>query len=387
MAFGFNKQRYSPIAIDFGADSLKLLQIVPTNPPQLVAAGAATVPEQARTNSGQRYTFLAEAMKNLLATQPFKGRRAMLSIPAFQTLVQHLEIAAGPHENLEAQIGLHLQQRLNVDPSRTVVRHYPVTQVVREGGTQQELICLAASREAVMRYIDLARRCKLDIVGMHGEPLCLLKSFGHMQAGGSESSGAVCYIDIGSATTKVVIAHGSKMVFSKLIHAAGDQMTRHYATQKQVGFMEARSARISHAMGIETPALASISAGVETIPALIPAHDPLASEATSRAWQATDNRDETLECLIDELQLCLRYYSNLFPQQEVTKLVFLGGESMHKEICQSIARTVHIAAQLGDPFARLMRIGKSKRPTGVNLEHPQPGWAVPMGLCVRESNL
>ena len=50
MAFGFTKTKFSPIAIDFGSDSLKLLQIIPTDPPQLVAAASSTIPEHARTD-------------------------------------------------------------------------------------------------------------------------------------------------------------------------------------------------------------------------------------------------------------------------------------------------------------------------------------------------
>ena len=56
-------------------------------------------------------------------------------------------------------------------------------------------------------------------------------------------------------------------------------------------------------------------------------------------------------------------------------------------MCQSLAKKAHIAAQLGDPFARLVRIGGAKMAPGVNLDEPQPGWAVPYGLCHSEANL
>ncbi|MEP0763504.1 MAG: hypothetical protein HRF48_12290, partial [Chloroflexota bacterium] len=77
MALGFSKTRYSPIAIDFGADSLKLLQVIPGDPPQMVAAASAAVPPQARTDPEARYAFLGQALRDLLKSQPFKGRRAI----------------------------------------------------------------------------------------------------------------------------------------------------------------------------------------------------------------------------------------------------------------------------------------------------------------------
>ena len=96
---------------------------------------------------------------------------------------------------------------------------------------------------------------------------------------------------------------------------------------------------------------------------------------------------EVLDCLLDELMLCLRYHRNLFPERRVEKPVFLGGESRNLELCQHIAQTVGIGAQLGDPLARLVRTSDSSNASGVDLRRPQPGWAVPMGLCLGETNL
>ena len=93
MAFGWSKNRYSPIGVDLGADSMKLLQVIPTDPPQLVAAAAAELPPESRSNPPARQAFILERLKDLLKSQPFKGRRAILTIPAYQTLVQHLQVS------------------------------------------------------------------------------------------------------------------------------------------------------------------------------------------------------------------------------------------------------------------------------------------------------
>jgi Tfp pilus assembly PilM family ATPase len=97
-------------------------------------------------------------------------------------------------------------------------------------------------------------------------------------------------------------------------------------------------------------------------------------------------RNEVMECLIDELQLCLRHHQGLFPARPVEKLVFLGGESNHTGACQQIARALRVGAQLGDPLAR---VGKPVGVTtaGVDLRRAQPGWAVPLGLCLSDPDL
>ena len=96
---------------------------------------------------------------------------------------------------------------------------------------------------------------------------------------------------------------------------------------------------------------------------------------------------EPLDCLLDELQLCTRYYSRVFPETKIEKVIFLGGESRHLPICQKVARALRLGAQLGDPLARLVKVSQAQPATGCDVTQPQPGWAVPMGLCLSEANL
>src|SRR5205823_6005878 len=105
---------FSPVAVDFGVDRLKLLQVVAADPPQIVAAAAVEMPEETRGDPAARQAFLPEALKTLLGSGNFKGRRAICSIPAFQMLVQHLQISRSEGADADAEIGQQLRQKLNV---------------------------------------------------------------------------------------------------------------------------------------------------------------------------------------------------------------------------------------------------------------------------------
>lgn len=388
MAFGWSKSRYSPIAVDFGSDSLKLLQVIPSDPPQLAAAAAATVPEHVRSEPTARAEFLTQTLRKLLSDGGFKGKRAVCSIPAYQTLIQNLQVNRNDQEDMTSQVEVQLRQRLNIEPSRMVVRHFPVGQVVRDGATKQEVLCIAASREAIMRHIETAHRAKLDVVGMHDEPTSILRAFAHLYRSESESARTTCFIDMGAATTKAVIAHGGEMVFAKSIHAAGDHQTRELAKSRGLRFDEARELRIASASGnaaAPTPEPAA-AAGAAPAAKAEAASGIAMLDAQVAAQPATESVEpivaaDTLDCLIDELQLCVRYHNSIFPNRPIEKLVFLGGESRHVTVCQKIARALRIGAQLGDPLARLVRVTGGKTP-GVDLSQPQPGWAVPLGLCL-----
>jgi len=415
MAFGFSKSRYSPIAIDFGADTLKVLQIVAGEPPQVVAAAAAEVPEHARTDPAARHAFYIEALKMILKAHPFKGKRAVCSIPAYQTLVQHLQIAKVEHEDLDEQIGIYLRQRLNVDPSRMVIRSAQVGQIIREGSAKQEVICMAASKEAVMRHIESAHRAKLDVVGMHCEPHAVIAAFSHLYRRTDDDKRTTCFIDIGAATTKVAITHGTQLVFAQIIHSAGDHLTRAMSKAENVGFGEARRKRIADAKNVRPPTeaaarsapapatgtIADRRAGGSRIPGMAALDAQIEAElggptggvaiaslaAPRKPATEQPTQGDMTECLIDELQLAVRYHQGMFNDRPIEKLVFLGGESNHVATCQRIARTLRIGAQLGDPLARACQQGAAVTGGGVDLRDPQPGWAVPFGLCLLEPSV
>ncbi len=420
MIFGFSNPRYAPIAVDFGADALKLLQVVPTDPPQMVAAASVAVPAATRGNPGLRNAFLADALKALLRTGIFKGRRAILSLPAYQTLVHNLQITPGDEGETAIQIEQHLRQRLNIEPTRMVIRHFSVGPVMRDGANKEEIICLAASRDVVMAHLDIAQRARLDVVGMHSEPVAILKAFGHLFRRQDDAERTVGFIDIGAATTKVVIAQGGHMVFAKTIHAAGEHLTRQRAQAQGVEFAEARQMRIEEAAAgraahqvreaeAADAAVAAVAAAPRRTGGLAVLESQLAAQSASEAGQeersstagadgnhsrrcgaaarAAEGANETIDCLIDELQLCTRYYQSMFPQRPLEKLVFLGGEAHQVSLCQKVARALRIGAQLGDPLARLARASAAKDAIKIDMRQPQPGWAVPLGLCLSEPNL
>lgn len=375
MALGFTKPRYSPIAIDFGTDTLKVLQLSLGDAPQLIAGACAVIPESARTDISSRRAFLSGTLRDLLKSQPFKGKRAICSIPAFQTLIQHVELTKAEHEDFDAQIGLHLIQRFNVDPSRMVVRNHCVGKIVRDGSTKHQVVCIAARRDAVMKYIDLATQCKLEVVGMHSEPIALVRAHPLLTSGQDTKNGVTCYIDIGAGMTKLIVPHGQELAFAKTVHAAGDHLTRELAQMRGINFDQARNLRVQPLVH------QNAAAGAE----------PHAATGLSGATNDSDIADAevsvTVESLIDELRLSIRYYHSVFPEQPIQQLVFLGGESQDIHMCQQIAKAVRIAARLGDPFAGVDTLDHQGRSGGIEPYKPMPGWAVPLGLCFSEANL
>lgn len=355
MRFHWSAARHSPIAVDFGAAQLKVLQVTTDPTPQLIAAGAVDVPADLHHNDAALQAFYKDGLKKLLTEQSFRGRRAVCAIGGGQTLIQHLQLPLDETANpaaLRQQVDEQLRDRLNIDPQRMVIRCFPGDVIERSGEPKQEAIAIAAPRQSVMRRIAIAQQAGLDMADMRCHPQTVLRAFAHLYRRASDADVTTCFLDLGAQTTHIIIAHGREMVAAKSVHAAFQKTVSDTIFQKKVSDIVSREA---------APGMTAIS-----------------TEAPAAV------HDETADYLVDELQLCLRYYHGMYPGRAVDKLVFIGGAAADHARCQYVAQRTGIAAQLGDPLARLSRANLTGSPPGIDMRKPQPGWAVPMGLCLSQ---
>ena len=151
MVFGLSKTKSAPIAIDFGGDSIKLLQVSSDNRPKVIASAVYVLPDEARNNPAARLAFFESSIMKAISEQPFEGKRVICSLPAYQTLIQNMELNKSENDKdyLE-QIKVELISKFSVDPDRMIVRWYPMTTLVQDGVTKQEILCMAAGEDVVI---------------------------------------------------------------------------------------------------------------------------------------------------------------------------------------------------------------------------------------------
>lgn len=387
MVFNLFNNRVNPIAIDIGTDTIKLLQVEPREGQFRMIAGACeTIPEEIRAKHADRDSFVVEALKRLL-NDGFKGRQATTCLPSSHMAVQHIRMAKMSAEDLTKALPFEVAGKLPFDAGRAVLRHTVAGEVYQNHEAKQEVILMAAPREAVDRHLGILGRAKLEVVGIHVEPTALIECFAHLFRRKGDENISTLFVDMGAGSTHVVIAHGKSMVFAKHIAVGGDLFNKRVADAVKQDFNAARELRIRlshhqsqvphlpagvvvlHASGNEHP-LGAKNTSASGVPVL--------DEATTAKMNAA--LEEPLETLITELQLCVRYYESIFPGKTIDRAIFIGGESRHVALCQSIAQRLNLPATLGDPLARLVKDSTTR--ATMDLRQPQPGWAIAVGLAV-----
>lgn len=403
-----------PIAIDFGTGSLKVLQIGPGEHPSLVAAACLPTPENLLGDHSKRITFQLEALPDLIRSCEFKGRRAVCSLPAPLTLCKHMQFQQEPGVPLMTLIKTAIPAQLKCDPSALVFRHVEVGPAAKSGKT--EVICMAAPRELVERFMAAMKNAKLDPVGMHSEYTAALRAFDAITRRAEDSAITSLYLDIGVSSTRVSLAHNRDLVFARTVELGGRRLDTLVAQQLRIDIAQARDMRLrmTELARVRTPVRAAAPAAEESRLtgrlALMGGGDaagapPVATMEDRREGMPTPGMtpdvanaksigvgppqadlSEPLEIITDEIAMSLRYHESLFPERKVDRAIFYGGEARHLGLCQHIARTLRLPAQVADPMARITRTGLE--PTvGVDFSQSQPGWAVALGLCLCPTDL
>ncbi len=421
MGFSMFSAQSSPIAIDFGTSSVKLLQLSLGDRPTVVAAAELPIPDAIRQDKQKRLDFFAKKLPGLLRKAAFKGRRAICSVPSAQTFIQHMQITAPDGAAREEMVHAQLSSQTGCLPQSMVIRTVDVAEVIREGQTRSELICFAIPRAVVMRYVEILNRSKIQVIGANSELLAMVRSFAQLYADGADESRTTLYVDLGWGSTKVAISHGNELVFARCIQVGGRHFDQCIADQMQLDLAEARAHRLSHdvfsSAAVGTPG-ETVGVEAESEPALpragaeqavregrdsfdhaglgsgadqsggIESHD-LTAEVALGEDPASDQGHgvcELLDAISDELSMCLRYHRSVFRDRSVDRMIFLGGEARQKGLCQYVAKALRLPAHLGDPLASVAAEGSLNTP-GVKLDEPQPGWAVACGLSTSPAEL
>ena len=366
-----------PIGVDIGSENIKLVQFQNDGAtPALIAAGSCQIAPEVRNDSDQRNCFVVEQIKKMLAASEFRGRKAIISLPATSMFIHHLRINKMSDAELVKVLPWEVQGKLPFDASAAMLRHVVAGEIYGGQEAKNEVILMAASRSAVAKHLAIIERSKLEIQALQVEPSAIIACFSHLFRRKSDENATTLFLDIGASNTKAIITHGHQMVFAKNISIAGERFTRAVSGQLNIPYSEAQMLRVR---------LAATEGRGDQIhePGATPPADALTPRLQETVSQQVNQAiKEPLAELVRELQFCIRYYESVFPARTIDRILFVGGEAQCKSLCQHIAKRLHLPASVGDPMARINHQGGASLVAGVDRRLAQPAWSVAVGLSL-----
>ncbi|MBA4028627.1 MAG: hypothetical protein C0475_05755 [Planctomyces sp.] len=410
------------IAVDFGTSSMKVLQLGPGEIPTILAASTLPTPLDLAGDVQKRLDYQIDNLARIVRTGGFLGRRIVFAAPAASTVCARLQVSSDGSTTLQANIAAALGAQVGCDARALSIRFEPTPGTTIEGkprtGQKADVIAMALPTGLIERLMEALRKQRLEPVGIYPEAQALVRAFDHITRRASDAALASMYVDIGSESTKVVIAHGTQPVFAKSVQFGGRMLDEAVSKQTGRAMAAARALRLAAdqltpdaqafpaaVLSEDPPAPASADRGqgerfdaLEAAQARAPRraalsagaagkddpheHDPAPSPgAYERRGRVRSGPDapaeiefddaaaaglgavepvrldlrEQLEVLTEEMGMCLRYHDGSFTGRRVSRAIFVGGESRHTALCQHVARAMRLPAHVADPLARLNR--------------------------------
>jgi len=367
--------RPSPIGVDFGVSEMKVLQVQTGEPASLIAAARVETPAALLTDPAKRLRFQLGELASVIRKGGFKGRRVASTFPADQTLCKVLSSPKVQGVGLSEVVAHALSEQLECHPDALVCRAFEAPEPGRSG--KAEVLGIAAPRELIERVVGGLRQARLEPVGMHSEFLSMIRAFDATETHHGEKARTTLFLDLGLGSTKIAIAIGSDATFARKVDLGGRHIVAEIERQQDCNAAEAtRVWRSLGSMQDAMPRPMKMAAGAES----------MGARRLAESAAAGVDLTEPLEILTDEVAMAVRYHESVFPQKRLERIVFVGGESRQVALCQHIAKSVRLSAQIADPMAKVARGGKEPV-KGVDLAQPQPGWAVALGLCLSATDL
>lgn len=349
----FSSRACSPIAVDLGSRSVKLLQLSADRERVLDAArwdlpsrdGQDISPEQ-------RVADYADAIRLARQGRNFRGREAVLCLGARELFVQNIRVPKTTGAELDKVVKQEAAGRLPFSIAEAEIRFLEAADVRQGETTKREIILLACHKPVLDATLSMVESAGLKPIAVDVEPAALLRCYCKQYRRDEDREQRAMFVHVGASNSAIVIARGEEALFIKYVDVGGAQMDEAVAQQLNMSAPDAAALRRHNG------------------DRRADAQDPEVTRSVSDAVRPVIDR------LASEMSMCIRYHSVTFRGQPLARLVLGGGEAT-VNLQEALAERLNMKCELGDPL-RTMQAGVQPG--------RRPEWDVATGLALRETN-
>ena len=345
------KNRYSPIGVDLGSHSVKLVQFT-ADRKQLIDAVRWDLPaNKAVTGDAKvKSAALVDALKQARRNRAFRGRDVVLCLGHDQLFLQNIRVPKSDESDLNRLVQQEAAGRVPYSVSETEIRYLKAAEVRHGDSTLQEVILCACHRPALEQTLQVIEQADLRPVAVDIESNALVRAYVRQFRRDDDRSKRSMLVNIGQSATVAVIAEGDHTLFVKHIDVGGKQFDAAVANHLQMTLTEASALRRNNGDRRADQ------------------QDPEVAESMAEATRPG------VEKLISELAHCIRYHSVTFRGKPLIRMVLGGGEA-NETLREILGRRLDLACELFTPLRNFESQVRSTR---------SGQWDVATGLALRE---
>jgi type IV pilus assembly protein PilM len=367
-----------PIGLDIGLHSIKMIQLaVSEGRIAVVAADETRLDADVDEDREERRRFIISAIKRMLAENKFHGRNVVSCLPNERVKITSLRLAEMQPPQMEQALRREAARRFGLDPDKDAINYILAGSVLHGDEVKNELILFAADNETIKNHIAMLEEAQLRPVAIDVIPCALFRGFERSFRRQEDRDRTTIFLDIGSCFTTVVFGRGGEICFVKQIAVGGSRFNHEIGARLGIDIHEVRMLRGRLRMEQNPPGLLPSSGGQ------IPAEDKERLDASTRQV-ILDAITTVAEEIVEEISLCLRYYTVTFRGKRVERVVFSGGEAYERILLDVLRQQLRIEVDVAQPLKGFdLPDGKVSTNLGSDKRGLFCEWAVAIGLSLK----
>ncbi|MCK4914031.1 MAG: pilus assembly protein PilM [Planctomycetes bacterium] len=380
IAWKLKTRNHSPIGLDIGHDSIKMIQLTASGGRiGVLAADKVKIDSGLGNDAEQRRDFVVSAVEQMLSKGGFRGKSVVSCLANDELKITSLRLPQTDDGETQLALEKEVSQRFGLDPDKDTVKYMLAGDVKQADEVKNELILFATDSDTIKNHIDLLEQVQLRPVAIDTIPCALFRSFNRSLRRQEDMENTVVFMDVGSHFTTVVFGRGEQICFIKQIPIGGEKFNLEIASKLGVTVEEAEILRRKLR---KERAVNSTSGSGELQSEQANFDDGQWLDASMRQV-VVDALTSVSEELAKEISLCFRYYTVTFRGKRVERAVFAGGQAYENILLNVLKRQLTVDIELAQP----LRGFDMSQQASIHFDSDRRGllceWAVAVGLSLK----
>jgi len=364
----------SPIGLDIGHDSVKMIQLADNGANGRVMAAAKRY--RARGAKQLNTERLVSMLRDMYVESGFSGKAVVSSLPHASLKLTSLRVSDSNEERLRDSVQPEMYQRFGLDSEYDVIDYLPAGRVSQGQELKQEVVVFAVKDKDIRDHIELLEKAGFEAASIEPSACSLFRCFRRSFKRANDKEQTSVFVDLGSAFTTVVYSRqGEEINFVKQIPIGSRKFDSRVASKLGIDTDEA------HLLRTQLQRSAFVGAGTKQLCAVGHRTDGAEMDEGSRRVM-TDTIREVAEQLVAEITRCFRYYAVTFRDHLAKRAIFAGGGVYDPILMDVLQRRLAVDIELVHPLSQLDI-------TGVDFDGDKRGclseWSVAVGLALKQS--
>ncbi len=295
------------------------------------------------------------AIRHLWKQSKFRSKKVSIGIASQRVVVRLIEIPYVEPDERRKSLPLMVGDQIPMDLSETVLDFVPLEQGINaEGNATTKGLLVGAAEGVVMKSIEAAEAGGLTVTDVDLTPFALVRALVRADHLGMRQE-AEAVVDIGAATTSMVIHVNGVPQFVRILMMGGQDVTERLITD----------------LGVNLPTAESIKR--ETV---LDGGDTMVATIDSPVMIISD----VVQQLVDEIRGSLDYYLATGPIDHIDSIVLTGGGSLVPGLQERLEIATGLPVRRGTPLSALGPGDSGLTPDHLSFADPLASAAV--GLAI-----